>query len=336
MKLEDYSRLVQNIRDIFENGRRNAYYSVNNILVRTYWEIGKRIVEYEQGGKGKAAYGKKLLERLSNDLLSRYTKGFSKTNLKYMRLLYLKHGKGQTLSDQLSWSHYVEILSVKDDVERSFYEKECTNSSWSVRELRRQIGSALFYRLALSRDKKGVKELEKKGQIIDKASDLIKDPYVLDFLDLEKSAKYTETELEQEIINHLEQFILELGKGFMFVDRQKRITLGGEHFFLDLVFYNRILRCFVIIELKIGKMTHKDLGQLQMYVNYYDRDIISEEENFTVGILLCADKNKAIVEYTLPKGNKQIYASDYKICLPDKRMLEKKLREVIKEDKKND
>jgi predicted nuclease of restriction endonuclease-like (RecB) superfamily len=212
----------------------------------------------------------------------------------------------------------------------SFYTVETENNNWSVRELDRQINSMLFERLALSKDKKGVIELSKKGHIIQNSEDMIKDPYVLEFLNLEESAKYSETEFEQRIIDHLGKFLLELGKGFMFVARQQRITLEAEHFFIDLVFYNRILRCFVIVELKIGKLTHKDLGQLQMYVNYYDREIRGKEENPSIGIMLCADKKEAIVRYTLPEHNKQVFASEYKLYLPDKKELEQSLKKLLK------
>jgi predicted nuclease of restriction endonuclease-like (RecB) superfamily len=325
-----YSSLINNISLILEQGRKQAYQAVNSILVRTYWEIGKQIVEYEQKGKEKAEYGSALLEHLSTDLTKRFKKGFSVDNLENMRRFYISFPNSETLSRKLSWSHYCLLMRLKEPLAVNFYTVESGNNNWSVRELDRQINSMLFERLALSKDKKGVIELSKKGQVIQASEDMIKDPYVLEFLNLEESSKYSETELEQKIIGHLEGFLLELGKGFMFVARQQRITLEAEHFFIDLVFYNRILRCFIIIELKVGRLTHKDLGQLQMYVNYYDREIKRKEENPSVGILLCADKKEAVVRYTLPENNKQLFASEYKLYLPDKKEIEKSLRNLLK------
>jgi predicted nuclease of restriction endonuclease-like (RecB) superfamily len=223
-------------------------------------------------------------------------------------------------------------MRLEEPLAREFYIKEIEVNNWSVRELERQINSMLFERFALSKDKKGILKLAKKGQIIEKAADLVKDPYVLEFLNLEENPKYNESELEQRIIDNLKKFIMELGKGFMFVARQQRLTLDGDHFYIDLVFYNRILRCFVIIELKVGKLKHQDLGQLQMYVNYYDREIRKEDENLTIGILLCTDKKDTVVEYTLPENNKQIFASKYKSCLPDKKLLQKQVKMITEKE----
>ncbi|MFH0869616.1 MAG: PDDEXK nuclease domain-containing protein [archaeon] len=329
VKSTGYGSLVDSIGVLLEDGRKQAATAVNSILVRTYWEIGKIIIEYEQGGKERAEYGSQLLANLSKDLSLRHGKGFSIRNILDMRRFYLNYPNRQTVSDELSWSHYMLFLRLDDSLERSFYEKQCIRDRWSVRELDRQINSMLFHRIALSKDKKGVLELSKKGRVTEKAGDLIKDPYVLEFLGLEESSKYSESELEQKLIDHLQKFLLELGRGFMFVGRQQRMTLDSEHFFVDLVFYNRILRCFVLIDLKVGKLTHKDLGQMQMYVNYYDRELRSKEENPTVGILLCADKKESVVRYTLPEDNKQIFASKYKLYLPDKDELRQSLNRLL-------
>ena len=327
---KNYFNLVNNIGSLLEKARKDVYYAVNNILVKTYWEIGRKIVEFEQSGKERAEYGSGLLDRLSQDLIVSHGKGFSQRNLRNMRAFYLMFPKWQTVSAKLTWSHYCLIMRLDEELARSFYIKEVEKENWSVRVLDRQINSMLFERIALSKDKKGVLKLAQKGQIIEKASDLIKDPYILEFLGIEESSKYTESQLEQKIIDNLQKFLLELGKGFMFVSRQQRITLEDEHFFIDLVFYNRMLKCFVIIDLKIGKLTHQDLGQLQMYVHYYDREVKQNDENPAIGILLCADKKDAVVKYTLPKDNKQIFASKYKLYLPDKKVLQQEIKKLLR------
>ena len=240
-----------------------------------------------------------------------------------------KSQKSQTLSHQLSWSHYVELLGISDDLARSFYEKQCIKESWSVRELKRQKDSMLFERIALSKDKKGVLELSKKGQLIEKDEDIIKEPYVLEFLGIPENYKYSEKELEQKIIDNLQMFLLELEKGFTFVDRQKRISLGGDHYYIDLVFYNRLLQCFVLIDLKIGKLKHQDVGQMQMYVNIYDREVKSSSENPTVGLILCKEKNELVIKYTLSEENKQIFAKEYQLYLPKKEELEKQMKRLL-------
>ena len=325
----NYDKLLSGIGALLEGGRRKVVMNANNIIVNTYWNIGKQIVEFEQKGKIKAEYGSGTLDKLSTDLIKRYGKGFSRDNLERMRKFYLFFKNSETLSRKLSWSHYCAILRLDDGLARNFYIKEVEKEGWSIRELARNINSMLFERIALSKDKKGVLELSKRGHIVEKAEDLIKDPYVLEFLGLEELHRYTETNLEERITTNLEKFLLELGKGFMFVARQQRITIEDEHFYIDLVFYNRILKCFVLIELKIGKLTHQDLGQLQMYVNYYDRKIKQDDENHTVGILLCADKKEAIVQFSLPKENRQIFASKYKIYLPNKEELQERLRKLL-------
>ncbi len=328
-KSSEYNTLLDSVGVLLDEARKEVYSHINQTLVKTYWEIGQRIVEFEQKGREKAEYGSKLLDQLSGDLIQLHGPGFSAYSLRKMRLFYLSFPKWATVSPKLSWSHYRLILRVEDKVTREFYVKECENESWSVRELDRQINSMLFERLALSKDKKSVLMLAKKGQVVGTAQDLVKDPYVLEFLGLNELSSYSETELEEKLISNLKNFLLELGKGFAFIARQQRLTLEDEHFYVDLVFYNRLLSCFVLLELKIGKITHKDLGQLQMYVNYYDRKVKLSEENPTIGILLCADKNEAVVKYTLTEGNKQVFASKYKLYLPSKEELERELRKLI-------
>ncbi len=318
---EFYERIVE----LLKQARNSVVRTINKTMVYTYYEIGRIIVEEEQKGKSRAEYGKQLIRELSKRLTSEFGKGFSVTNLKQMRQFYLTYSKGQTPSDEfnLSWSHYLLLMRIDNPDERSFYEKEAIANNWSLRELKRQFNSALYERLALSRDEKGVKELAEKGQIIETPQDSLKDPYVLEFIGLPENAKYSETELEQKLIDKLEQFLLELGKGFTFVGRQVRFTFEEDHFRVDLVFYNRLLRSFVLIDLKIGQLTHQDLGQMQMYVNYYDRFVKLPEENKTIGIILCKDKNDALVEITLPENNEQIFASKYLTVLPSKEELKK-------------
>ncbi|QRR00147.1 PDDEXK nuclease domain-containing protein [Dyadobacter sandarakinus] len=299
-----------------------------------YWLIGKRIIEEDQQGNLRAEYGKALVQTLSESLTAEFGRGFSQRNLEQMRLFYLEYPIPQTVSAELditsadsrestppftlSWSHYLNLMSIKDAKERKFYEIESAANNWSIRELKRQYNSGLYMRLALSKDKDGVKQLAEKGQLIDRPADAIKDPYILEFLDLKEHHRYSEDDLENALIDKLEHFLLELGKGFTFVARQKRITFTDKHFYADLVFYNRLLKCFVIIDLKIGEIQHQDIGQMQMYVNYYDRHIKLEDENKTIGIILCQKKSDSLVELTLPEDNDQIFASRYETVLPSK------------------
>ena len=294
-------------------------------MVKTYFEIGRLIVEDEQKGFERAEYGKETLKNLSVRLTKEFGKGFSATNLKQMKNFYLAYKISQTVSDQfkLSWSHYLVLMRMENLNERNFYEIEAINNNWSLRELKRQFNSALYERLVLSKNKEKVKELALKGQVIEKPSDVVKDPYILEFLGLEEKPNYSENDLETEIINKLEMFLLELGKGFTFVGRQVRFTFDEKHFRVDLVFYNRILRCFVLIDLKIGEVTHQDIGQMQMYVNYYDRIVKLPEENKTIGIIICREKNDTLVKMTLPQDNEQIFASKYEMILPSKEEIKK-------------
>ena len=317
--------LYSQIASVLSKSRQFVVSTVNTTMVRTYFEIGRIIVENEQNGKSRAEYGKETLKNLSERLTKDFGKGFSVTNLKQMRDFFLTYKNRQTVSDQftLSWSHYLFLMRIENSEERKFYEIECKNSNWSLRELRRQFDSALYERLALSKNKEGVKQLSQKGIVVAKPEDIVKDPYILEFLGLPEKSEYSESDLEQKLIDRLEKFLLELGKGYAFVGRQVRFTFDEEHYRVDLVFYNRLLQCFVLIDLKIGKLTHQDLGQMQMYVNYYDRFVKLEHENKTIGIILCKNKNDALVEITLPEDNTQIFASKYETVLPKKEELKK-------------
>ncbi len=326
------------IAELLKSARKSVVQAVNKTMLYTYFEIGRMIVEEEQKGEKRAEYGKKILKGLSERLNKEFGRGFSVDNLENMRRFYLTYSISETVSRisnkvdfQLSWSHYIFLIRIDNPDERKFYEIEAINNNWSLRELQRQFDTALFERLLLSRDKKGIKQLSKKGQIIEKPEDTVKDPYILEFLGLPEESKYSETELEQEIIDKLEHFLLELGKGFTFVGRQVLFTFDDKHFRVDLVFYNRILQCFVLIDLKIGEITHQDLGQMQMYVNYYNRKVKLENENKTIGIILCKKKNETLVEMTLPENNEQIFASKYMTVLPSK----EEFKELI-ENKGND
>lgn len=325
-----YKFLINNIGEVLEKGRQRMFISVNNILVKTYWEIGRLIVAYEQTGKNKAEYGSKIFEKIAKDLKEKYGKGFSRSNIIYMRLFYFKYQKSQTVSDQLSWSHYVELLGVSDDLARGFYEKQCLKEKWSVRELSRQINSMLFERIALSKDKKGMIELSKEGQLVKQERDAIKDPYILEFLGIPENYKYSEKELEQKIIDNLQMFLLELGKGFTFVKRQFRITLNNTHFYVDLVFYHRILKCFFLIDLKIGAANHLDVGQMNMYLNYFQAEENLKDDNQPIGLILVADKNEVMVEYALGGISNKLFVSKYKLYLPNKKELEERIRELLK------
>jgi len=315
--------LYYKVAKLLKQAQGSVVQTINKTMVLTYFEIGRMIVEEEQKGKDRAAYGQQLINELSNRLSTEFGKGFSPTNIKQMRSFFLIYSKGQTVSDEfnLSWSHYLKLMRIKDENERRFYEFETYKNNWSLRELQRQYDSALYTRLALSRDKKKVIELSEQGLIIEKPKDAIKDPYILEFIGLPEHPSYSESDLEQKLINKLEHFLLELGTGFTFVARQKRITFDEKHFRIDLVFYNRILKCFVLIDLKIGELKHQDIGQMQMYVNYYDRELKLNDENLTIGLILCQNKSEAVVEYTLPEKNQQIFASKYQTVLPSKERL---------------
>ena len=325
--------LFENVKTLITSTQQNIVRNVNSAIVYAYFNIGKSIVEDEQKGKHRANYAKETLARLSHALIKEFGKGYSVSNLEYMRNFYLAYQNRISqsvigLSEapfKLSWTHYIQLLKIKDVNERNFYEIESVNNNWSVRELQRQYNSSLFERLSLSKDKEEVKQLATYGQLIEKPTDVLKSHYVLEFLGLEEKAKYSESDLESAIIDKLESFMLELGKGFLFEGRQRRFTFEGDSFFVDLVFYNRLLRCFVLLDLKIGKLTHQDIGQMQMYVNYYDRKIKLPEEKPTIGIVLCKEENRTVCEFTLPENNEQIFAKEYQSVLPSKDALKRQV-----------
>jgi predicted nuclease of restriction endonuclease-like (RecB) superfamily len=349
---ETMNNLCRNSVELINYARNLTYKQVNQIQLLTYYSLGRWIVEEEQGGESRACYGKKIIKNLSKYLMEEYDKGFSEDTLGNARKFYLCYKdrisetvfrkfaeeKSETvfsiLQDEknfsLSWSHYLQLMRIKNVDERRFYEIEAVSGNWSVRTLQRQYNSSLYERLALSRDKKEVLRLSQEGNVIEKPQDIVKQPTVLEFLGLEEKAKYTESDLETAIIDKLQKFLLELGKGYLFEARQKRFTFNEDNYYVDLVFYNRLLRCYVLIDLKVDKLTHQDLGQMQMYVNYYDRYEKQGAENPTIGILLCKENNSALVEITLPE-NSNIYAAEYSLYLPDKKLLQEKLQEWINE-----
>lgn len=326
----EINNIFDNIKELVINSRNRVYSTVNTEMLNLYWNIGKAIMEIQQGDE-RASYGETVLEKLSQKLTNEFGKGFSSRNLRTMRKFYLVYPIWKTVSSKLSWSHYLELIKIEEESKRNFYLNECINSMWSVRELQRQRDSLLYERLVLSANKEKILELSQKGQVIRESKDIVKDPFVLEFLDIKENTDYLESDLEKNILEHLKDFLLELGKGFSYVGNQVRLTLEEDHFYPDLVFYNRILKCFVIIDLKIGKVTHQDIGQMQMYVNFYDREIKNKDENPTVGILLSTNKNKTVVKYTLPEDNKTIFSSEYKLHMPT----EQELIDAVEEEKKN-
>lgn len=342
--------LYKNIAEILDESRRNAYRAVNFAMTQSYWHIGRVLVEEEQNGQDRAEYGKFLIKETSKRLTANFGKGFTARNLWFMRKFYLTYSKVNALRSEsseknhhsardnsddkihelrgeLSWTHYRLLLKVEKDEARQFYEAETVNSNWSTRELERQIDSLLFERLAMSRDKAEVLQLSKEGQILREAKDIIKDPFVLEFLDLPDNKNFLERDLEQALLDKLQNFLLELGKGFAFVARQKRITIDGEHFYVDLVFYNFVLKCFVLIDLKLRKLRHEDIGKMDFYVRYFEKEEKSETDNPTIGLILCSEKNDAIVRYTLLDESKQIFASRYKLYLPTEEELRRELEQ---------
>lgn len=326
--IDSRKALYDRIVPIIESSRNRILRTINQEIVQTYWQIGKEIIVEEQHGQNRAEYGKAIIDTLSEQLIGTFGKGFTKRNLRAMRQFYRIYENWHAVRAELSWTHYRQLISIDDSSKRSFYEIECINNQWSTRELDRQINSLLFERLTLSKEKSEVLAIAKQGQQILEPKDLVKDPYVLEFLGLPQSAKLFERDLESALIEHLQQFLLELGKGFSFIARQQRIIMDDENFYVDLVFFNYQIKCFVLIDLKIGKLTHQDLGQMQMYVNYYTREKMNEGDNKPIGIVLCADKSNAVVRFTLSEENQQIFASRYKLYLPT----EEELRiELIKE-----
>ena len=350
VRIRNYNNLLERIAGILASARTKVVREINRTQVLAYWEIGREVVEFEQKGKTRAEYGEELLKRLSRDMTEKFGRGFSPTNLKMMRLFYQAFPIRQTMSDEsqkqqtlsvkfepmLSWSHYCELLKVEEPLARSFYEQDADQNNWSVRELKRQINSMLFERLALSKDTKSVMQMAKKGQIIEKSEDVIKDPYILEFLNLKEEASYTESQLEQALIDKLQCFLLELGKGFTFVTRQKRIIITNRHYYIDLVFYNRLLKCFVLIDLKTGELDHSDIGQMNFYLNYFKENEKTENENDPIGLILCAKKDEIFAKYVLGGLNNRVFASKYKLALPSEKELSLKLKSIPKmlEEKK--
>ncbi len=345
-------RLCANTVALVKHARNIAVQQVNMIQLLTYYTIGKWIIEVQQKGETRARYGSQIIKRLSEEMKKNFDRGFSEDSLKNARKFYVTYKdridetvfnlfaveKSETVFSLfeekppfiVSWSHYLQLMRIENEDERSFYEIESAKSGWSVRTLQRQYNSSLYERLALSRDKEAVLQLAKKGNIITKPEDIVKQPTVLEFLGMEEKTRYSETDLETVIIDKLQKFLLEMGKGYLFESRQKRFTFNEDSYYVDLVFYNRLLRCYVLIDLKVEKLTHQDIGQMQMYINYYDRYEKLEDENPTIGILLCKENNDALVEITLPRDT-NIYASEYKLYLPDKKLLQDKLRQWIEE-----
>lgn len=324
-----YIQLLDSIGLTIEQARQNAVKAVNTELVKANWEIGRHVVEYEQHGQERAEYGSDLLSRLSKDLRQRYGKGFGRRNILDMRRFYLAYQKWQAVPAKLSWTHFVTLLGVSDDTARKFYEKQAILENWGYRELERQIDSSLFERLALSKDKKGVLQLSEKGHIVSKPTEAIKDPYILDFLKIPQSHRMTEKALEQKIIDNLQLFLLELGKGFAFVARQYKISLRNKHYYIDLVFYHRILKCFVLIDLKIRKVDHGDIGQMNLYLNYFKTEENVEGDNEPIGIILSAEKDEVLVEFATGGISNKIFVSKYQLYLPDKKQLQKKVKAIL-------
>lgn len=342
----DYSVLLGKVAEIITSARAKIVRDIDITQTYAYWFIGKTIVEHEQGGKHRAEYGQRTLIRLSGDLAGRFGKGFSVDNLQNMRRLYTEFPniskiyetlsrkskpnmvpkKYETVSRILSWSHYCELLKEANLNARAFYEIETAENGWSMRELRRQMDALLYERLCLSKNKKKVKELSRRGQIIEKPEDAVKDPYILEFLDLKEETKYTESQIEQAVIDKLQHFMLEMGKGFTFVARQKRITIINRHYYIDLVLYNRFLKCFVLVDFKRGELTHADAGQMNFYLNYFRKNETAEGENPPIGIILCSKKNEVYAKYVLGNLNNKIFASKYKLTLPTEKELDKTLR----------
>ncbi len=319
---------VTEVRQIIDEARNNAVRSVDFCRVQMYWNIGRRIFEEEQQGKDRADYGTYLIVNLAKDLEPEYGSGFSKRQLELSRQFYRTYPIANTVCSQLNWSHYKLLIAIPDAAKREYYQLESVNNCWTKRELERQINSLLYERLLLSNDKESVLAVARKQRIPQSPTEVIKDPMFLEFLGLEKHAHYYETDLESALIGHLQKFMLEMGNGFAFVARQKRILIEDDEFFIDLVFYNRLLRCFVLIELKTGKLTHQDIGQLQMYVNYYDRIEKLSDENATIGILLCTNKNDTVVKMSLPENNSTIMATQYTLYLPTEEQFKKEIEEV--------
>jgi predicted nuclease of restriction endonuclease-like (RecB) superfamily len=325
----EYQQLIEKIGNTYQSAKSKIISAVNTEMLYAYWQIGKDIIEFEQGGKLKAEYGKQLLENLAKDLTLQYGKGFSRSNLNYMRLLYNKYPICETLSHKLTWSHYYELLKVEDDLAREFYEKQSIAENWTIRELRRQKKTALFHRIAIGKDKEKILELSKKGQIIQSEEDFIKNPHVFEFMNFPENYEYTENDIEKAIINNLQHFLLELGKGFAFIGRQQRITLNNRHYFVDLVFYHVKLKCYVLIDLKIGEVAHEHIGQMKLYLGYFEKEVNDISDNEPIGLILSEEKDDIMVEYAMLKDTSKLIVSKYQFYLPDLEQLKNKVKEII-------
>ena len=326
--------MINEIKDIIDKAKKNVAKEINIELINAYWNIGRVIVEHEQNNNDRAEYGKQTLKELSKKLTNELGKGFSRSNLQNMRAFYLNYPKCQSLTGKLTWTHYCELLGISDKDKRSFYEKECEKSGWSVREVKRQIDTSLFERLLLSdgkANKEKVISLAEAGIEINKPSDIIKDPYVFEFLGLPEDKPVMESDLEKALVAHIEKFLLELGRGFMFVGTQQRVTIDNEHYYVDMVFYNKILKAYVLIELKTRKLMAAAVGQLNMYLNYYNSEVNDIDDNEPIGIILCTDKDDVAAEYALGGINNNIFASKYTYVIPDKEELIAQVEAVLKE-----
>lgn len=334
--MNNYDKLVSQISETYVEGKKKAVIAVNSLITVTYWKVGEQIVEFEQDGKQRAEYGTNLMERLAQDLSLLHGKGFSLSNIKRMRQLYVEYPKGATLSHQLTWSHYIELLKISDPLERSFYEKQAIHENWSIREFVRQKKTSLFLRLASAKNKDEILKLANKGQIVENPEDIIREPFVLEFLQIPEPFHLSESELEERIIGSLQNFLLELGKGFAFIGRQYRITLNNRHYYVDLVFYHRILKCFVLIDLKKNEAGYEDIGQMNMYLGYFQNEENTESDNPPIGIVLAREKDELLVKYAMHNNSSHLFVSKYQLYLPNRDELKALIEKQLNEDENND
>ena len=332
VKNSGFEKMISDIEALVNASKNELATSINKVMTVTYWSIGKYIVEFEQDGNAKAEYGKNLLSTISKELTLRLGKGYSRPNLNNMRKFYLKYSNCQTVSDKLSWSHICELIKIDDELERNFYEKECVVENWNVRTLRRQMDSALFLRLASSRDKEGILKLAQNGIECQSPEDIVKSTYTLEFLDIPEQEKYSENDLEQRIIDNLQKFLLELGKGFTFVKRQYPLTINNVHYHVDLVFYHRILKCFVLIDLKKNSVQHEDIGQMNMYMGYFAIEENMPDDNPPIGIILSKNKDELLVEYATYGMDSNLFVSKYELYLPNRKELEKLVKDILNDE----
>ena len=328
----NYPNLLSRIATVYADGRAAAVQSVQRTFLLTYWQIGQTIVEFEQNGQARASYGSRLLTQLSTDLSHKFGKGFNRSGLNYMRLLYQRYPDKETLSHKLTWAHYVELVKIDHDLERSFYEKQAIAERWTIRELVRQKKSSLFLRLAASRNKEGILALARQGHVVETPADVLRDPYVFEFLKIPEPYHVSEKTLETRLLDHLQPFLLELGKGFTFVGRQYRVTLNNTHYKVDLVFYHRLLRCFVLIDLKITDLDHADIGQMNMYLGYFAEEENAPDDNPPIGIILTREKDDLLVKYATYGMDSQLFVSKYQLYLPDADQLRRTLEAALATD----